>query len=103
MASTRDDIADSRYDQEWDYQVGRDQVADQRYEDETEYSRALERAQTLAAAGDFSGYLDLGYSADEVANLKAGLYQGAGSVPDLLRRRFLRRLFRRWQQLRQLR
>ena len=67
----RDDIADSRYDQEWDYQVGRDQVADQRYEDETEYSRALERAQTLAAAGDFSGYLDLGYSADEVANLKA--------------------------------
>lgn len=78
----RDEIADSRYDQEWDYQVGRDQISDSRYEDElawnrgqyaneTEYARALERAQTLAAAGDFSGYRALGYTDDEIANLQS--------------------------------
>ena len=78
----RDDISDSRYDQEWEYQVGRDEIADSRYEDETawersqytdekEYNQALQKAQTLAAAGDFSGYKALGYSDAEIANLKA--------------------------------
>lgn len=85
----RDDIADSRYDQEWNYQVGRDQIADQRYEDETaynreqdeweklnytserDYERALQKAQTMAAAGDFSGYKALGYTDAEIANLKS--------------------------------
>ena len=78
----RDQISDDRYDQEWDYQVGRDQISDQRYEDETawersqyesetEYNRALERAQTLAAAGDFSGFKALGYTDAEIASLQA--------------------------------
>ena len=85
----RDDISDNRYDQEWNYQVGRDEIADDRYEDETaynreqdeweklnytserEYERALAKAQTLAAAGDFSGYKALGYTDAEIKNLKA--------------------------------
>ena len=78
----RDDISDSRYDQEWNYQVGRDQLSDQRYEDETawersqyesetEYNRALEKAQTLASFGDFSGYAALGYTADEIAAMQS--------------------------------
>ena len=78
----RDNISDQRYDTEWDYQVGRDQIADQRYEDETEwersqyaseteYNQALAKAQTLAAAGDFSGYKALGYTDAEIANMKA--------------------------------
>ena len=77
----RDGISDQRYDTEWNYQVGRDQIADQRYEDETEwersqyaseteYNQALAKAQTLAAAGDFSGYKALGYTDAEIANLK---------------------------------
>ena len=77
----RDDISDSRYDMEWNYGVNRDQISDQRYEDETawnreqytdetEYARALERAQTLAQAGDFSGYKALGYSDSEIASLQ---------------------------------
>lgn len=77
----RNNISDQRYDTEWDYQVGRDQIADQRYEDETEwersqyaseteYNQALAKAQTLAAAGDFSGYKALGYTDAEIANLK---------------------------------
>lgn len=77
----RDNISDQRYDTEWNYQVGRDQIADKRYEDETEwersqyaseteYNQALAKAQTLAAAGDFSGYKALGYTDAEIANLK---------------------------------
>lgn len=84
----RDLVGDDRYGLEWRYGVGRDQIADQRYEDETaynreqdawnrqqyedetEYNRALERAQTLAQAGDFSGYRALGYSDQEIANLQ---------------------------------
>lgn len=61
----RDQISDNRYNNEWNYQVGRDDIADKRYEDETawersqytsekEYNQALAKAQTLAAAGDFS-------------------------------------------------
>ena len=77
----RDEISDHRYDMEWNYGVDRDQISDtryedetawnrQQYEDETEYARALERAQTLAQAGDFSGYAALGYSESEIANLQ---------------------------------
>lgn len=77
----RDDISDQRYDMEWNYGVNRDQISDsryedetawnrQQYEDETEYARALEWAQTLAQAGDFSGYAALGYSDQEIANLQ---------------------------------
>lgn len=62
----RDDVDDTRYDMEWNYGVDRDEVSDQRYQDELEYSRNLDRAQTLAAAGDFSGYKTLGYSDAEI-------------------------------------
>lgn len=65
----RDDVADQRYSDEWNYQVGRDQLADQRYNSETEYQQALAKAQMLASIGDFSGYRDLGYSDQEIANL----------------------------------
>lgn len=93
----RDGISDQRYDTEWNYQVGRDQIADKRYEDETaynreqdawqkanyasetEYNQALAKAQTLAAAGDFSGYKALGYSDAEIANLKSA-YDRAQAV-----------------------
>lgn len=78
----RDDISDRQYDQQWNYQTGRDAISDQRYEDETawnrqqyedetSYARALEKAQTLAATGDFSGYRALGYTDAEIANLKS--------------------------------
>ena len=78
----RDEVGDDRYNLEWNYNAGRDQIEDQRYEDETawnreqyesetEYNRALEKAQTLAAAGDFSGYKDLGYTDEEIATLQA--------------------------------
>lgn len=84
----RDEVGDDRYDLEFNYNAGRDQLEDQRYnaetaydreqdawdreqyESELEYDRALERAQTLAAAGDFSGYLALGYSQEEVDRLQ---------------------------------
>ena len=87
--ASRDALADRRYDNEWNYQVGRDQISDQRYQDETaynreqdrkawehqssqdEWNRALDKAETLAAAGNFSGYRALGYTDAEIADLKA--------------------------------
>lgn len=72
----RDQIADKRYDQE--YADSRDDVEWQRlnYTSEQEYERALQKAQTLAAAGDFSGYRDMGYSDEEIAALD-GAYKKA--------------------------
>lgn len=72
----RDQIADQRYDQE--YADSRDDVEWQRlnYTSEQEYERALQKAQTLAAAGDFSGYRDMGYSDEEIAALD-GAYKKA--------------------------
>lgn len=78
----RDEIGDARYDQEFGYQQWRDLAGDLRYadetawnrdvyKDETDYKRAQERAKTLAAVGDFSGYADLGYSDEEIARLKS--------------------------------
>ena len=78
----RDRVEDSRYDMEWNYGVSRDEISDQRYEDETawnreqyeseeEYNRALEKAQTLAAAGDFSGFKALGYTDQEISAMKS--------------------------------
>ena len=66
----RDNIGDQRYDREWNYGVNRDTVEDQRYQTEWDYATALERAQTLAQAGDFSGYKALGYSDSEIASLQ---------------------------------
>lgn len=94
----------------YDYQAGRDQIADSRYEDETaynreqdawqkanytsekEYDQALAKAQTLAAAGDFSGYKALGYSDAEISNLKtaydraqaAAKLTGSGGIVDTM-------------------
>lgn len=87
--ASRDALADRRYDNEWNYQVGRDQISDRRYQDETAYNReqdrkawdyrvesdawdgALDKAETLAAAGNFSGYRALGYTDSEISDLKA--------------------------------
>ncbi|MEG1577946.1 MAG: hypothetical protein RR336_04185, partial [Oscillospiraceae bacterium] len=95
----RDEVSDGRYENEWDYNVGRDEVSDKRYEDETAYNRgnyksekeyniALQKAQTLAAGGDFSGYQAMGYTAAEIGNLKsaynkaqAGTGTGRGGSP----------------------
>ena len=66
----RDQINDQRYDREWNYGVNRDEVEDQRYKTEWDYATALDRAQTLAQAGDFSGYKALGYSDSEIASLQ---------------------------------
>ena len=76
----RDGVNDSRYDMEWNYGVGRDELEDSRYQDETEYARALEKAQTLAAGGDFSGYKAMGYSDQEIANLKNAYDREQASV-----------------------
>lgn len=87
----RDNISDERYNNEWNYSVGRDQIADKRYEDETaynretykdeaEYNRALAKAQTLAAGGDFSGYKALGYTDQEIAGLKSAYNKAQAST-----------------------
>lgn len=76
----RDNIGDERYNNEWNYSVGRDQIADKRYEDETEYNRAMAKAQTLAAGGDFSGYKALGYTDQEIAGLKSAHNKAQASV-----------------------
>ena len=87
----RDNISDERYNNEWNYSVGRDQIADKRYEDETaynretykdetEYNRALAKAQTLAAGGDFSGYKALGDTDQEIAGLKSAYNKAQASV-----------------------
>lgn len=64
-------------DRAYNYQVGRDQVSDSRYDTEyadsradAQYAKDLERAQTLAAYGDFSGYKALGYSDTEIAGMR---------------------------------
>lgn len=66
----RDSVSDAWNNLQWGYQMGRDQISDQRYEDELAYERALNRAQLLAAAGDFSGYAALGYSNADIATLQ---------------------------------
>lgn len=76
----RDNIGDERYNNEWNYSVGRDQIADERYKDETEYNRAMAKAQTLAAVGDFSGYKALGYTDQEIAGLKSAYNKAQASV-----------------------
>ena len=87
----RDEVGDDRYDLEFNYNAGRDQLEDQRYddetawnreqyEDETEYNRALAKAQTLAAGGDFSGYKALGYTDQEIAGLKSAYNKAQASA-----------------------
>lgn len=71
----RDQLADERYAGETAYNRG--VYADERdynrgvYADETDYNRKLKRAKLLAEAGDFSGYQALGFSEEEVQQLRA--------------------------------
>ena len=78
----QDQLGQYDTDRDYRYQAGRDQISDRRYADETdyerktyqsetEYNRALAKAQTLAASGDFSGYKALGYTDAEIANLRS--------------------------------
>lgn len=74
---------DERYDQEWAYQLAQDAKKDERYEQEyadsredVEWEKALEKAKTLAATGDFSGYRALNYSEEEIASMERA-YQSA--------------------------
>lgn len=83
-----DSLSQWNTDRNFNYGVYRDQVNDQRYEDETaysreqdeweknnyiseqEYARALEKAQNLAASGNYDGYKALGYTDAEIATMK---------------------------------
>ena len=78
----QDQLGQYNSDRNFRYQAGRDQISDRRYadetaydrqtyQDETDYNRALAKAQTLAASGDFSGYRALGYTEAEIANLRS--------------------------------
>lgn len=72
-------------DRNFDYGLSRDQVEDARYTEERDYDRSAQKAQMMAAAGDFSGYKALGYSDMEIAALERAYRQdrtatNAGSV-----------------------
>lgn len=72
-AKYADLLAQYNTNRNFDYNAYRDNVSDLRYGDEM----ALTKAQTMAAAGDFSGYKALGYTDAEIAKLKAA-YDAAG-------------------------
>lgn len=62
----RDQVGDSRYENEWNYGIYRDTVSDKRYEEEQarleeqkQYERQLAAAGAMAETGDFSGYAQL--------------------------------------------
>lgn len=70
-------LEQSNYANEWANTLEQQRLANQRYEDETaynreqdSYNRALQQAQTLAMAGDFSGFRDLGYTDAQIESLK---------------------------------
>ena len=70
-------LEQSNYNNEWANTLERQRIADARYDDETAYSRdqdsynrALQQAETLAVAGDFSGYRDLGYTDAQIESLR---------------------------------
>lgn len=67
----RDEIDDIRYQDETTYNRAQDAWEKSKYESEMEYQKALEKAQTLAAFGNFSGYAALGYTADEIAAMQS--------------------------------
>lgn len=64
----RDNVSDSRYDDETSWERNQ-------YESETEYERALQRAETLAQFGNFSGYRELGYSDAEITQMETAYKQ----------------------------
>lgn len=74
-AKYADLLAQYNTDRSFDYGAYRDNVSDLRYGDEM----AMQKAETMAAAGDFSGYKALGYTDAEIAKLKAA-YQASQSL-----------------------
>ena len=74
-AKYADLLAQYNTDRNFDYGAYRDNVSDLRYGDEM----AMQKAETMAAAGDFSGYKALGYTDAEIAKLKAA-YQASQSL-----------------------
>ena len=58
------------------------------YASETDYDRKLKRAQLLAGSGDFSGYLDLGYSDEEIARMQAAFMLQHPELSALYRYRY---------------
>ena len=61
------------YDDELDraYRAERDSLTDAQAAEKSAYERALTRAKTLAAYGDFSGYAALGFTQDEIDRMAA--------------------------------
>ena len=55
----RDQVGDSRYENEWNYGLYQDSLSNSRYEQEQQYNRQLAAAGIMAEAGDFSGYAQL--------------------------------------------
>lgn len=66
----RDTLSDWRNDRDFAYNKYRDQIGDSRYDSETSYNQALGMAELLGSMGNFSGYADLGMSADNIAALE---------------------------------
>ena len=97
MSMEKSEYDRGRREREWAYQQQRDAVSDQRWAEqqaaaaeEKSYQKQLNKARTLAAAGDFSGYAALGWSEAELASLqnhwnvknapKGGSYRSVGSA-----------------------
>ena len=59
-----------QYNEQMAYNREQDAIANARYEEETAYARNLEKAQTLAAIGDFSGFRALGYTDEQINTMK---------------------------------
>lgn len=95
IAKDAEDTAYDRYinQRNWEYQLGRDQIEDSRYNQEyadsradVEYNRNMtetekaraqleDHAKTMAAYGDFSGYKALGYSDSEINIMRVAYEQ----------------------------
>jgi hypothetical protein len=77
-AKYEDQLAQYNTDRNFAYNQSRDNVSDSQYSEQLKYStaqddynKAADKAATLAAAGDFSGYKALGYTDAEIAAMKA--------------------------------
>ncbi len=72
-----DEIAQMNADRSYAYQILSDAIAQSQYAQEWEeaqrrwnYDTGINKAQTLAQAGDFSGYRELGYTDAEIASMQ---------------------------------
>ena len=84
----RDKVNDNRYQDETAYNREQDAWEKSKYESEMEYQKALEKAQTLAAFGNFSGYAALGYTADEIAAMQSSYAAQQATERSSLRRSY---------------